>query len=354
MNEFIEQKFSPLLCGFRKGHNTQHALLKLLEDWRAKLDQKQIIGTILCDLSKAFDTLPHDLLIAKLNAYGLESSALRLINDYLTNRKQRTKVASSFSTWSDIFSGVPQGSVLGPLLFNIFINDFFFFIKESSTTNFADDNSLYANGKNLQEVIDKLEIDIKNALIWFDINRLVANPKKFQIMFLGLRKKIKLLLDINGKITLSSSSIKLLGMLIDWKLTFNKHVQEVCSNANNKAKALTRLRYKLDQGQKLCLYYCFIMSIFGYCPLIWMFCGKTSDAIINRVQRKALRATYNDYTSNFQNLLDKGNHSTIHESNKRSLLLEVYKCLNNNNPSFLSHIFSHIRINLIISEHLVY
>ena len=178
LNEFIEQKFSPLLCGFRKGHNTQHALLKLLEDWRAKLDQKQIIGTILCDLSKAFDTLPHDLLIAKLNAYGLESSALRLINDYLTNRKQRTKVASSFSTWSNIFSGVPQGSVLGPLLFNIFINDFFFFIKESSTTNFADDNSLYANGKNLQEVIDKLEIDIKNALIWFEINRLVANPKK--------------------------------------------------------------------------------------------------------------------------------------------------------------------------------
>ena len=270
--------------------------MKLLEDWRAKLDKKEIIGTILCDLSKAFDTLPHDLLIAKLNAYGLESSALRLINDYLTNRKQRAKVASSFSTWSSIFTGVPQGSVLGPLLFNIYINDFFFFIKESSTTNFADDNTIYANGKTMQEVINKLEIDIQNALIWFDANRLVANPKKFQLMFLGTRKQIKLLLNIYGRTTLSSSSIKLLGMIIDWKLTFNKHVKEVCSNANNKAKALTRLRYRLDQSQKLCLYYCFIMSNFGYCPLIWMFCGKTSNDIINRVQCKALRATYNDYT----------------------------------------------------------
>ena len=340
LNNFIEHKFSPLICGFRKGHNTQHALIKLLEDWRAKLDNKETIGTILCDLSKAFDTLPHDLLLAKLNAYGIELNALKLISNYLTNRKQRCKVGSSFSTWSSILSGVPQGSVLGPLLFNIYINDLFFFIKESSTINFADDNTIYANGKNIQEVIYKLENDIQNALTWFSANKMVANPKKFQLMFLGTREKTKLCLDINGKTSLSTSSIILLGLTIDWKLTFNKHVKEICSNANNKAKALSRLRYKLDQTQKLCLYFCFIMSIFGYCPLIWMFCGKASNSSINRIQRKALRATYNDYTSNYQNLLKKGNHSTIHELNKQYLLIEVYKCLNNCNPSFLSNLFT--------------
>ncbi len=89
LNEFISVKFSPLLCGFRKGHNTQHALINLLEDWRGKLEQGKYIGTILCDLSKAFDTLPHDLLIAKLNSYGLSFAALDFIYNYLTNRKQR-------------------------------------------------------------------------------------------------------------------------------------------------------------------------------------------------------------------------------------------------------------------------
>ena len=169
-----------------------------------------MIGTILCDLSKAFDTLPHDLLIAKLNAYGLSHSALEFISSYLSNRKQRCKVGSSFSSWGDITSGVPQGSVLGPLLFNIFMNDFFFFIKKSSTTNFADDNTLYAYGDSLDEVIYKLEEDIENALHWFDLNKMVANPDKFQIMFLGTREKTKLCLDINGKRSISTSSVTLL------------------------------------------------------------------------------------------------------------------------------------------------
>ena len=194
LNSFIESSFSPLLCGFRKGHSTQHALINLLENWRTKLENKQVIGTILCDLSKAFDTLPHDLLIAKLNAYGLSSSALDFLYDYLTNRKQRCKVGSSFSSWRDITSGVPQGSVMGPLLFNIFLNDFFFFIEKSSTTNFADDNTIYASGDNIEDVIYKLETDIENALNWFYANGMVANPNKFQIMFLGTKQRVKLIL----------------------------------------------------------------------------------------------------------------------------------------------------------------
>ena len=355
LNDFIETKFSPLLCGFRKGHNTQHALTKLLEDWRAQLDNKKVVGTILCDLSKAFDTLPHDLLIAKLNAYGLSHSALEFVTSYLSNRKQRCKVGSSYSSWGDITSGVPQGSVLGPLLFNIFINDFFFFIKKSSATNFADDNTISAYGDSIVEVSYKLEEDIENALYWFDINSMVANPNKFQLMFLGTREKVKLCLKINGNYCISTSSVTLLGIEIDWKLTFNKHVKSITNNANNKAKALSRLRYKLDVTQKLTLYHCYILSAFGYCPIIWMFCGKSSNEGIDRVQRIALRTIYNDYTSNYIDLLAKGNHLKIHEINKRKLLIEVYKCLNSINPSFLANLFTRkpIQFNLRTSNLLV-
>jgi len=339
LSEFITPKFSPLLCGFREGHSTQHALLKLLEDWRSRLESHEIVGTILCDLSKAFDTLPHDLLIAKLNAYGLDRNSLKLIDNYLTNRKQRCKVGSSFSTWSNIQVGVPQGSVLGPLLFNVFLNDIFFEIKQSAICNWADDNTLHAYGKNILEVKYKLENDLANTLVWFKSNRMVANPHKFQVMFLGTRKHIDLCLDINGKTSRTTKKVILLGISIDWNLNFNNHANEICSIANNKAKALARLRFKLNQDQKLTLYHSFIISNFGYCPLIWMFCGKTCNESINRVQRKALRAVHNDYTSNFSNLLSHGKHKTIHEMNKIKLLTQVYKCLENECPTFLSNLF---------------
>ena len=104
------------------------------------------------DLSKAYYCIPHELLIAKLKCYGTDNGSLRLLLNYLTNRKQRTKIGSSFSSWCDINTGVPQGSIIGPILFNIFINDLFFFITKSEVCNFADDNTLYSCNKNLEHI----------------------------------------------------------------------------------------------------------------------------------------------------------------------------------------------------------
>ena len=126
MSSYVDQFLSTFMCGYRKGFSTQQALLSLIERWKNTLDQNGYGGAILMDLSKAFDTTNHDLLIAKLGAYGFDTASLKLIRSYLTNRFQRTKVNTSFSSWSKLFLEVPQGSVLVPLLFNIYFNDFFY------------------------------------------------------------------------------------------------------------------------------------------------------------------------------------------------------------------------------------
>ena len=116
IKNYIDKYLSPFLCGYRKGYNAQYALTAMIEKWREYLDKTDgKAGAILMDLSKAFDTINHELLIAKLEAYGFDESALNITLDYLSNRWQRTKVNTSFSTWEELLCGVPQGSVLGPL-----------------------------------------------------------------------------------------------------------------------------------------------------------------------------------------------------------------------------------------------
>ena len=182
IDKYIDSKLSKYLCGFRAGHSTQTCLLVLNEKWRKAIDGKGFAGVLLTDLSKAFDCLNHNLLIAKLSAYGFDYNSLKLIGSYLDNRYQRVRINSMYSNWNKIIFGVPQGSILGSLLFNIYINDLFLLCENSKMANYADDNSPYATEKEIDLVTSKLATDAHELVSWVSSNGLKANPNKFHMI----------------------------------------------------------------------------------------------------------------------------------------------------------------------------
>ena len=157
----MENVYSPQISVYRKSYNSQHVLISLIEEWREYLDKDFVIGPVFTDLSKAFDCIPHHLLIAKLEAYGVGEKALSHIYSYLTNPNQCVRTNDKKGNFQKIISGVPQGSMTGLILFNFSINDLFFFVSSVSMYNFNDDNSLSAIAKTSGELKSTLRLSRK-------------------------------------------------------------------------------------------------------------------------------------------------------------------------------------------------
>ena len=290
------------------------------------------------DLSKAFDTLNHDLLIAKLHAYGFDKSALKLVKSYLANRWQRTKINMSFSSWSELLKGVPQGSILGPLLFNIYINDLFLIIKNTDICNYADDTTLYTQGMDLNELLINLEHDSTLLVQWFEETYMKLNKEKCHLLVSG-HKYEHIWIKINNYMIWENKNVKLLGVNIDSELKFNDHVSNIYKKACRKLTALKRLTKILTLQQRKTLMKSFIDSQFNYCPLIWMQHTRSLNNKINKLQERSLRIVYEDYTSSFDNLLKKDKNKTIHQKNIEKLAIQMYKIKKNTAPKIVSDLF---------------
>ena len=326
IKNYIDGFLSPYLCGYRKGYNTQTALLSLIEKWKETLDKKGYNGAVLMDLSKAFDTINHQLLIAKLHAYGFSKSSLKLLFSYLSDRWQRTKVNLSFSDWEELLQGVPQGSVLGPLLFNIYLNDLFYILKDANVCNFADDTTPYVSDLCLKTVMEKLEEDSEIAITWFECNYMKLNTDKCHLLVSG-HKFEEMWMKVGKDCIWESKEVKLLGVTIDSELKFEKHVSNLCLKASRKLRALSRMGKFLSFQKKRILYKSFVESQFKYCPLLWMFHSRSCNTKVNRLHERALRLVYDDFKSTFEELLVRDKSFSIHHQNIQTLAIEIYKFL---------------------------
>ena len=300
------------------------------------MDKGGAFGALLTDLSKAFDCLSHELLIAKLDAYGFDKRSLVLIYNYLSNRKQRVKIDDSYSSWSEILYGVPQGSILGPLLFNIFICDMFYFMEDFEIANYADDSTPFSAKINHELVVEELEVSSSVLFTWLRNNYMKANTHKSHLLLSG---NIDLNANIDGNVIESEDSQVLLGITIDSNLSFNTHINNLCKKASAKLNALARISGYMNLPKRRMIMKSFITSQFGYCPLIWMFHSRAVNNKFNSIHERALRITYNDSKSTFEELLSKDNSVSIHLRNLQALATEMYRIKNDMAPELLNALF---------------
>ena len=174
---------------------------------------------------------------------------------------------------------------------------------------------------------------------WFKVNSMVANPGKFQIMFLGVNSNECIRFEFGSTILTAKNEVRLLGIDIDHKLNFNKHIETLCKQASQKTNAILRIRKFLSNEKAYKLIQAFVMPRFYYCPIVWMFCSRQSLTLINKIHKRALQIQQLRFNQSFEELLEQSGDFTIHTKHLQYLLIEIYKSLNKLNPNFMWKLF---------------
>ena len=325
MYEYFEAHFmTPNQFGFRRGHETQHCVMNFLRNIWSNADKKYHVG-IFIDLKKAFDTVDHRILLSKFKYYGFDDASLAWIRDYLSDRKQAVDVEGSVSGLLDILFGVPQGSILGPLFFLIFINDLPGALKLLLSL-FADDTTLQWSGNSVRELEAVINRELEAATEWFSANRLSLHPGKTQFMVFtsNRRKAPSLNLKIMG-IPIKQCGelhdtkyVTFLGLILDEKLQWKGHVSKIASKLRSTIFLLNQVKNVLPLKVKINLYNALIKPHIEYCLNIYG--NSPSLPIIEKLQKKAIRITFrSSYSAHAIPLLKKANTPSVRDLYKLNI-----------------------------------
>ena len=282
---------------YRRFHSTVTSLAELTNKIYSGLDEGMIVGLASMDLSKAFDSISHTHLLQKLSDMGLHSKSVLWIRSYLQSRKQRTAFKEVTSKETEVTSGVPQGSILGPILFLCFTNELAAAFPNDKLISYADDSQFVVTGKTMEQIKIKLERIIQKAENWYKANSLKSNPSKTEVIIFTPNKNKNIILPTiaafeNGKkIELEvSETLKILGVHIDKHMTWNDHITKLRNKTMGIVKHLHRVNKLLPMKIKLQLYDSLVASHLNYADIIWSGCSLANKQKLQRVQNFALKS----------------------------------------------------------------
>ena len=294
--------------GFRSLHATVTALLEASDSWAMNIDRGFVNAVVFPDLKKAFDTLDHNILLTKLQFYGIRGFCHKWFTSYLSNRTQTCLMNSFMSTPKLVKCGVPQGTILGPLLFLLYINDLPNCLYFSQPRMYADDTSLTFASVHLKHIDDCLNYDLNRVYTWLSANKLTLNLTKTDFMLVASRQKLSTFpeipsFSINDHPVKQVSSTKSLGVHIDQNINWECHIQNFCKKIASALGAIKRIRHLIPFNILINVYDSLVQPHFNYCSVVWGNCGSGISEKLQKLQNRAARILIcANYDSNIDEL----------------------------------------------------